>query len=128
MRPTLPHIHFYRGLKAAVSLALFASSATMHAQMPETGGETVSLDSCRAMAMANNKQLRIQAEQIRAAGYQKKEAFAAYLPQIDFAGGYVYNSNDINILGADQHLPIMNFDGQGYTFDLVTIRPQVCRL
>ncbi len=37
-----------------------------------------------------------------------------------FAGGYVYNSNDINILGADQHLPIMNFDGQGYTFDLVT--------
>ena len=91
MRPTLPHIHFYRGLKAAVSLALFASSATMHAQMPETGGETVSLDSCRAMAMANNKQLRIQAEQIRAAGYQKKEAFAAYLPQIDFAGGYVYN-------------------------------------
>lgn len=49
MRPTLPHIHFYRGLKAAVSLALFASSATMHAQMPETGGETVSLDSCRAV-------------------------------------------------------------------------------
>ncbi|TGX86958.1 TolC family protein [Muribaculum intestinale] len=120
MRPTLPHIHFYRGLKAAVSLALIASSATMQAQMPEIGGETVSLDSCRAMAMANNKQLRIQAEQIRAAGYQKKEAFAAYLPQIDFAGGYVYNSNDINILGADQHLPIMNFDGQGYTFDLVT--------
>ncbi len=78
MRPTLPHIHFYRGLKAAVSLALFASSATMHAQMPETGGETVSLDSCRAMAMANNKQLRIQAEQIRAAGYQKKR----HLPHI----------------------------------------------
>ncbi|MDE5922310.1 MAG: TolC family protein, partial [Muribaculum sp.] len=89
----------------------------MQAQTPDTGAETVSLDSCRAMAIANNKQLRIQAEQIRAAGYQKKEAFAAYLPQIDFAGGYVYNSNDINILGADQHLPIMNFDGQGYTFD-----------
>ena len=44
--------------------------------------EAVSLDSCRAMAMANNKQMRIQAERIKAAGYQKKEAFAAYLPSI----------------------------------------------
>ena len=80
----------------------------------------VSLDSCRAMAMANNKQMRIQAERIKAAGYQKKEAFAAYLPSIDFAGGYTYNQKNISIFDSDQHLPVQVFDGKGYQFDLVT--------
>ena len=82
--------------------------------------EAVSLDSCRAMAMANNKQMRIQAERIKAAGYQKKEAFAAYLPSIDFAGGYTYNQKNISIFDSDQHLPVQVFDGKGYQFDLVT--------
>ena len=54
-------------------------------------GAIVSLDSCRSMALANNKQLRMSAEGIRMAGYQKKEAFAAYFPGIDFNGGYLYN-------------------------------------
>ena len=121
MRPTLPHIHFYRGLKAAVSLALFASSATMHAQMPETGGETVSLDSCRAMALANNKQLMISRQQVRKAGYQNSQAFAAYLPAIDFAGGYMYNQREISVIGSDQYLPVKTFDieTKSYQFDIV---------
>ena len=124
MRPSFLHITFRHSLPAILFPAMLASAISLPAQTPSTPvpapSEAVSLDSCRAMAMANNKQLRIQAEQIRAAGYQKKEAFAAYLPQIDFAGGYMHNSKDINILGSDQHLPIMNFDGKGYAFDLVT--------
>jgi len=88
--------------------------------LPIAAQEVVSLDSCRAMAMANNKQLRIQNERIKSAGYQKKEAFAAYLPSIDFAGGYTYNQKKISIFDSDQYLPVKVFNGTGYSYDLVT--------
>ncbi len=82
--------------------------------------DVVTLDSCRTMAVNNNKQMRIAAERIKAAGYQKKEAFAAYLPSIDFAGGYTYNQKNLSIFDKDQFLPIKDFDGKGYEFSLVT--------
>lgn len=97
-----------------------ASTATGQTAAPADDG-TVSLDSCRAMAVANNKQMRIQAEKIKQAGYQKEEAFAAYLPSIDFAGGYMYNQKNLSIFDSDQHLPVMSFNGKdGYDFELVT--------
>lgn len=71
---------------------------------------TVSLDSCRAMALSNNKNLRMRAEAVKKAGYQKDEAFAAYLPAIDFTGGYTYNQKKISVFGEDQHLPVGTFD------------------
>lgn len=40
----------------------------------------LSLDSCRALAIANNKELLISGEKINAAHYQKKAAFTNYLP------------------------------------------------
>lgn len=82
--------------------------------------DTVSLDSCRSWAVSNNKQMRMAKERIKAAGYQKKEAFSAYLPSIDFAGGYTYNQKNLSIFDSDQHLPVQTFDGKGYQFELVT--------
>lgn len=73
-------------------------------------GGVVSLDSCRQMALANNKALRIADENIRGAGYLKKAAFAAYLPGIDFNGTYIHNQHQIELLGADAKLPTMSFD------------------
>ncbi len=83
--------------------------------------EQVSLDSCRAMALSNNKQLRIRSEAVRMAGYQKKEAFAAYLPALDFNGGYTYNQKNISIFSEDQLLPTKSFDPatQSYQYNLV---------
>lgn len=72
------------------------------------------------MAVRNNKQMLIASERIKAAGYQKKEAFAAYLPAIDFAGGYTYNQKSISVFDSDQFLPVKTFDGNGYAFNLVT--------
>jgi len=82
----------------------------------------LSLDSCRAMAVANNKLLRVKNEAIRTAGYQKKEAFAAYLPSIDFAGGYMYNQKNLSVFDSDQLLPTKSFDPQtgSYKFNFVT--------
>lgn len=75
------------------------------------GEGVVSLDSCRAMALRNNKQMLISKARIEGARYQKKEAKAAYLPALDFIGGYTYNQKNLSILGSDQLLPIKNANG-----------------
>lgn len=82
----------------------------------------MNLDSCRAMALANNKQLMIARQRIRKSDAQAKEAFAAYLPGIDFAGGYMYNQRELSIFDSDQLLPTKTFDlkTQSYQFNLVT--------
>ena len=46
----------------------------------------VTLDSCRHMALRNNKQMSIEQLKIEQAVYQRKQAQAAYKPSIDFAG------------------------------------------
>lgn len=101
---------------SALALALGAIGQEVHAQQP------LSLDSCRNMALKNNKKLRIAAHEIEKAGYQKKEAFAAYLPALDFAGGYTWNQKKISIFDSDQMLPTKSFNPQtqSYEFNLVT--------
>lgn len=100
-------------------------TTTLHAQSvaDAAGGQvmSVSLDSCRAMALTNNKQLRIKSESVKKAHYQNREAFAAYLPALDFAGGYMYNQKELSIFDSDQLLPTKTFDlkTQSYQFNLV---------
>lgn len=89
-----------------ILLSIFAS-ATVAAAM---GQGVVSLDSCRHMALHNNKAIRIAEENIRGAGYLRDAAKAAYLPGIDFSGGYIYNQHQISLLGEDAKLPTMTFD------------------
>lgn len=80
-----------------------------------------SLETFRSLALESNKQLMISRERMRKADYQNKEAFAAYLPGIDFAGGYVYNQRELSIFDSDQLLPTKSFDlaTQSYQFNLV---------
>lgn len=94
---------------SGISLSLFAQPST-----------TVSLDSCRNMALANNKELMISREKIKASDYQKREAFSAYLPGIDFAGGYLYNQKNLSVFDSDQMLPTKTFNPatQSYEFNL----------
>lgn len=107
-------------------MALFAgASADVSAQsntQASAPGQVYSLDSCRALALANNKELMIKAEKVRQAGYTRKEAFAAYLPGIDFAGGYTYNQKKLSVFDSDQHLPVGTFDPltKGYTYTQAT--------
>lgn len=72
--------------------------------------EPVSLDSCRRMALANNKTLKIADETIVGAALTKKAAHAAYLPGLDFTGTYLYNQRKIELLAEDAKLPTMSFD------------------
>ena len=102
--------------------SLLAFAAISICAVAQTPSGVVSLVSCRALALSSNKQLMISRQKIKTAGYQKKEAFAAYLPALDFAGGYAYNQKDLSIFSSDQHLPTMTFNPakQTYEYNLVT--------
>ena len=104
-------------LSSFLSILLLSTTAAM----AQNAG-TVSLDSCRQMALRSNKQLMMSRSAIQKAKYQKDEAFAAYLPAIDFTGGYTYNQRELSIFDSDQLLPTKSFDMKTgkYEFNLVT--------
>lgn len=83
--------------------------------------DSLSLDSCRSLALKNNKQIKMADEAVRGAGYLRKSAFAAYLPGIDFTAGYMYNQHIIELLGEDAKLPTMSFNPatMKYEYNLV---------
>lgn len=62
----------------------------------------LSLDSCRALAIANNKTLLIGNEKINAAHYQRKAAFTNYLPDISATGAYMRNQKEFSLLNDAQ--------------------------
>lgn len=82
----------------------------------------ISLDSCRRMALHNNKELQTGKLKIESARYQQKVAHAAYLPSLDLQGAYFYNQKKIELIGEDARLPVMNFDpaSGGYQHAIVT--------
>ncbi len=68
----------------------------------------LTLDSCRAMALKNNKELRISAEKINVAHYEKKAAFTNYLPKIAAMGTYMCTQKEISLLSNDQKGALSN--------------------
>ena len=70
----------------------------------------ISLDSCRRMALHNNKVLQAGKLKIESAEYLRKAAHAAYLPGVDLQGSYFYNQKKLELIGEDAKLPVMNFD------------------
>ncbi|MBQ9555972.1 MAG: TolC family protein [Muribaculaceae bacterium] len=80
-------------------------------------GQVVTLDSCRHMALRNNKEIQQAALAIDKAGYQRKEAAAAYLPQFDLTAGYIYNSRKVSLVKEDQMLPTKSFNPQTGQYD-----------
>ena len=102
-------------MRKIVLIALCAVSMLASAQ------EVVTLDSCRHMALRNNKEIQQASLAIDKAGYQRKEAAAAYLPQFDFTAGYIYNSRKLSLIKEDQMLPTKSFNPQtgAYDYNLV---------
>lgn len=70
--------------------------------LPMAAQDVLNLDSCRALAIANNKELLISREKINAAHYQKKAAFTNYLPNISATGGYMRNQKEFSLLSDAQ--------------------------
>lgn len=77
-------------------LILAAFSCMLHAQ------RVLSLDSCRNMAIANNKSLLIAKERMQKAHYDRKAAFTNFLPDFSATGTYMYFSDEISLLNDGQ--------------------------
>lgn len=69
---------------------------------------TLSLDSCRAMALRNNKQLNISRLQQDVAKDTRKALRTKYLPKLDAMGGYEYFSKEISLLSRDRKTAFAN--------------------
>lgn len=70
--------------------------------------QTLSLDSCRALAIRNNKQLSISRLKQEFARNTSKATKTKYLPKIDVLGGYEYTSREISLLSDYQKTEISN--------------------
>lgn len=72
------------------------------------GAQVLSLDSCRALALRNNKQLNISKLKQDVALNVRKSARTKYLPKIDGLGGYEYTSKEISLLNDREKSTLSN--------------------
>lgn len=78
---------------------------------------TLSLDSCRAMALRNNKQIGIAREKQIVAENVRKAARTQYLPRVTAMGSYLHTSKEMSILSDDQKGALSNIGtniGEGF--------------
>lgn len=87
-------------------------SSTMSGKNEHTSNSEVcvvlSLDSCRAFALRNNKSLQISELKIDVAHQNRKSAFTKFLPHVDVAGAYAFSSREVSLLNDDQKTALGN--------------------
>lgn len=103
-------------LAIGLSVGAVIAPQIVSAQTSDVSG-TLSLDSCRNLALRHNKAIKVADENIVGAGYARKAASSAYLPGIDFMGTYMYNQHKISLLGEDAKLPTMTFNPVTMKYD-----------
>src|SRR5574344_439075 len=82
--------------------------------------QTLTIDSCRNMALRHNKGSQISEETLLAAQENRKAAFTQFLPNFNAVGTYNYNSKNISMLGSDALLPVGSISSNGtftYNYD-----------
>ena len=82
--------------------------------LPIEAQNVLSLDSCRALALRNNKQINVSKLKQEVALNIRKAARTKYLPKVDAAGGYQYFSETISLLSKDQKSALNNL-GTNFT-------------
>ena len=75
---------------------------------PAMAQQFLSLDSCRAMAIRNNKQMVITQQKKVMAHYTTKAARTQYLPKLNVVGGYMFTSKEISLLSKEQKTTLSN--------------------
>ncbi len=75
---------------------------------PAMAQQLLTLDSCRAMAIRNNKQMGITQQKKVMAHYTTKAARTQYLPKLNVVGGYMFTSREISLLSKEQKTTLSN--------------------
>ena len=91
------------------------------AVMPVSGQRLLTLDSCRAMALRNNKQMRISQVKQDVAANARKSARTKYLPHVSAIGTYEHTSREISLLNDAQKSAFPNLG----TALVTGLQPQV---
>lgn len=89
------------------SVILLSICGIGRAQQPLT------LEDCRALAIENNKKLKIAEAEVGASKALKEEAFTKYLPGIEGMAVYLRNQKEINLLEHDAYLPVGSIGTDG---------------
>ncbi len=76
--------------------------------LPVSAQRLLSLDSCRAMALQNNKELSISRVKQDVAANLRKSARTKYLPHVSALGGYEWTSKEISLLSDEQKETLSN--------------------
>lgn len=76
--------------------------------MSMSGQRVLSLDDCRQLALANNKQMTITEVKQQKADATRKVARTKYLPSIDAIAAYEWTSREMSILSDDQKDALSN--------------------
>ena len=76
--------------------------------MPVSAQRLLTLDSCRAMALRNNKQVGISKVKQDVAMNVRKSARTKYLPHVSALGTYQYTSRQVELLSDDQKSTLNN--------------------
>ena len=84
--------------------------------MQAAGAQRIlTLDSCRAMALRNNKQMSVQRVKQEVAKNIRKSARTKYLPHVSATGGYLYTSKEISILSDESKETLSNLGTNSVT-------------
>lgn len=84
-------------MKKTIGLLLLAGLA-----LPGTAQQLLTLDSCRAMALRNNKQMGVSKMKQEVARNLRRSARTKYLPRVSAYGAYEYTSREVSLLSDDQ--------------------------
>lgn len=97
--------------------------------------QVLSLDSCRALALRNNKELKMSALKQEAAYWQHKSVRTNYLPKISAVGTYQRTSKEMSLLNKEQKQAISNMGttlsgavGQGVQQGMAAFQQQLANL
>ena len=114
---------------------IILSMAVLLAGITAVSGQTLSLDSCRALALQNNKGLRMSSLKQEAAHWQHKSVMTNYLPKISAVGTYQRTSKEVSLLNKDQKQALSNMGtnmagaiGQGVQQGAAAIQQQWANL
>ena len=95
--------------------------------LPVGAQTTLTLDSCRALALSNNKQLAVAHVKQDIAANMRKSARTKYLPRVSALAGYEYTSREISLLSDDQKKTLGNM-GTNATAGIGGKATSCCRL
>ena len=83
-------------------LFLVVAVSTTHAQ------RVLNIDSCRALALAQNHDLQMGALRVEKAKYELEAAFTNYLPKLSARAAYFYNGRNLELLSEEQRERLTN--------------------